>query len=417
MTVHSGLLKAAAVAVLVLSGCGGGGGGGEGDAPPAAPTYTVSGSVSGLHASGPIAGLVLRLALGGSAVDLGLATNGAFTFLPTLPLGTVYTVSVQSQPIGYVCAVSNGTGVAGSNVTDISVQCEPDYRVGGRVGGLNGVLHLQLSVDGAAPVTLRLDDDDSAVYYGAPAAMGATFAFGAGLTSGQSYVVTVSSNPSGQSCSVTDGSGVIGSGNVTSIAVSCRTTGTIPPYRSVGGTVSGLAGPLALAMAVDGDSFAAPFVVLGNTFTLPHRVRTGQAYAVSIHSEPSGQDCSVLNASGLMGSADIANVSVVCASTGAGPVRYAIGGVVTGLTSPILLRLSAGATSEDLTIIGNGPFNFTSALTSGEAYSITLPLQPVLQSGQYCTVSNASGVIGSANVPDASVGCVFRYVATASGGG
>ena len=47
------------------------------------------------------------------------------------------------------------------------------------------------------------------------------FTFGTGLTSGSAYSVTVKTNPAGQTCSVANGSGTVGSAGVTNVAVTC----------------------------------------------------------------------------------------------------------------------------------------------------------------------------------------------------
>ena len=48
-----------------------------------------------------------------------------------------------------------------------------------------------------------------------------SFTFATSLASGAAYSVTVKTNPSGQTCTVSSGSGTVGSANVTSVAVSC----------------------------------------------------------------------------------------------------------------------------------------------------------------------------------------------------
>ena len=48
-----------------------------------------------------------------------------------------------------------------------------------------------------------------------------SFTFATSLASGAAYSVTVKTNPSGQTCTVSNGSGTIGSANVTNVAVSC----------------------------------------------------------------------------------------------------------------------------------------------------------------------------------------------------
>ena len=87
----------------------------------------------------------------------------------------------------------------------------------------------------------------------------------------RAYSVTVKTNPSGQSCAVSNGSGTVGSANVTNVAVSCT---SVASY-SVGGTVSGLSGTLVLQ-----DNGGDDFSVTGNgSFTFRLRWLAARATA------------------------------------------------------------------------------------------------------------------------------------------
>ena len=161
--------------------------------------YSVGGVVEGL--SGP--GLVLQL---NGGADLAIGANGPYSFPERLADGASYTVTVLSIPPGSACDVSNASGtIQGADVTDVDVDCFAVYSVGGVVGGLAGPgLILQLNGGG----DLALDRDG-------------TFAFEALLPAGASYDVTVSGTPPGQACVVAGGSGTVGGGDVTSVAVTC----------------------------------------------------------------------------------------------------------------------------------------------------------------------------------------------------
>jgi hypothetical protein len=98
----------------LIAGCGGGGRGGE----SAPRQVTVGGTVSGL------AGTVVLQDNAGN--DLTLATNGAFTFPSAIDAGSTYAVTVLKQPAGPSCAVSNGSGTAIADVTNVSVICTVD---------------------------------------------------------------------------------------------------------------------------------------------------------------------------------------------------------------------------------------------------------------------------------------------------
>lgn len=79
---------------------------------------TISGTISGLTGTG----LVLTDSNAGTTSTI---SPGATNFmLPTaINTGTSYTVTVQTQPTGQTCTVSNGSGTAPANVTSVLVTC------------------------------------------------------------------------------------------------------------------------------------------------------------------------------------------------------------------------------------------------------------------------------------------------------
>jgi hypothetical protein len=85
------------------------------------------------------------------------------------------------------------------------------YTVGGSVSGLAGTVVLQ---DNGA--------DNLSVSANGP------FTFATALAGGTPYNVTVQTYPSGQTCTVSNGSGTIAAANVTNVAVSCMATTTTP---------------------------------------------------------------------------------------------------------------------------------------------------------------------------------------------
>src|SRR5207237_1422033 len=95
------------------------------------------------------------------------------------------------------------------------IAATPTYSVGGTVSGLSGTVVLQDN-----------GGDNLSV------AANGSFTFATKLASGSAYSVTVLTQPSGQTCAVTAGTGTIASANVTSVAVACSTN---PPVTySVG---------------------------------------------------------------------------------------------------------------------------------------------------------------------------------------
>ena len=173
-------------------------------------TFSVGGSVAGLTGTG--------LALQNNATDtLSIAADGPFTFVTELADTAPYAVTVSTQPTGQTCSVTNGSGViAAADVTNVAVTCVddvvPTYSVGGTVSGLTGA---GLALQNNAADTL-------------PVAADGPFTFVTELADGAAYAVTVSTQPTGQTCSVTDGSGTIATADVTNVAVTC-VDDVVPP--------------------------------------------------------------------------------------------------------------------------------------------------------------------------------------------
>ncbi|HRN59797.1 MAG TPA: hypothetical protein PLI44_06125, partial [Chiayiivirga sp.] len=85
------------------------------DIPP--QSYPVGGQVSGLT----VPGLVLALNNGTTRT---IVANGTYAFVPGVPTGFAYEVTIQSQPSGVACTVSNGSGtMAYAAVTNVDVSC------------------------------------------------------------------------------------------------------------------------------------------------------------------------------------------------------------------------------------------------------------------------------------------------------
>ena len=117
-------------------------------------------------------------------------------------------------------------------------------------------------------------------------------------------------NPSGQTCTVANGSGTVGSANVTNVAVSCTNNSTTGGSYSVGGTVSGLSGTVVL-QDNGGDNLS---VSANGSFTFATAVAR-RGYNVTVKTNPSGQTCTVTNGSGTVGSANVTNVAVSCTAS------------------------------------------------------------------------------------------------------
>eukprot|EP01030_Chromulinospumella_sphaerica_P002628 gene2628-2570_t len=192
------------LAAALLAGCGGGDDN-NGTPPPSAGAFSIGGAVSGLGA-----GKTVTLQNAGKD-DLTVNANGNFVFATRLDNGIAYAVTVKTQPSGQRCTVTEGTGTATANVSTVQVRCEnlaaATYTVGGSVSGLAG---------GTVVLQNNGRDDLSVASNGG-------FTFGTALAGGTAYAITVRTQPSGQSCTVRNGTGTVGSANVSTVDVSCAT--------------------------------------------------------------------------------------------------------------------------------------------------------------------------------------------------
>ena len=223
---------------------------------------------------------------------------------------------------------SGGSGGGGNATT---------YSIGGTVTGLTGSgLVLQTNSGDVVPVS-------------APGA----FTFPNQLGSGTAYTVSVKTQPSApaQICTVTNGSGTVGTTNITTVAVACSAAGTY----TVGGTVSGLVGSgltLSICTHVGGPGGGLTFchdqkqIGADGTFTLGS-VPVGDPRRhdyVAIDQQPSSppQRCVI----------STADVSAQAASGTGFTVSCAQYSYVTNTADKTLTSYSVDATTGALAVVG-----------------------------------------------------------------
>jgi hypothetical protein len=285
-----------------------GSGGDDGSTADAAPgSRTVGGSVSGLTVAavgdagagsdagaGTDAGdagdagpsLPLGLVLANGAETLAIAANGAFTFPTALAQGEAYAVTIAVQPTSphQTCTVSKGTGTIGAtNVTDVAVSCAVDtYAVSGTISGLDaaGLGLTNTYTGGGGPEVL------------APASGATTFAFTQKVKSGESYAVTVSSQPAGRFCGVTNGSGTITGASVNDVAITCGPAKYDFTYSGADETFTVPAGVTLVDVVLEGAQGGSDEPASQNyggklTATLP--VTPGEALYLFVGGKPAGE--------------------------------------------------------------------------------------------------------------------------------
>jgi uncharacterized repeat protein (TIGR03803 family) len=349
----------------------------------AAQSFPLGGTITGL---GENTSLVLTDGTDTLSVSAG---STGFTMPTPVAVGSSYTVTVGTQPTGLACSVSHGSGtMPASAVSTVQVSCtDQPFSLGGTISGLGANTGLVLS-DGTDSLTV--------------AANATTFIMPAKLAFGSTYAVAITGSPSGLTCSVSNGGGTMPAANVTNVAIACS-----DQSYTVGGTIQGLSSA-GLVLASNGNTLT---VNSGNTqFTMPTRVAYTGAYDVTVQTQPTNETCTVSNGSGIMGTANVINVTVNCAVN-----TYTIGGSISGLTATGLVLQNNG--TDDTPIPANATgFTMGGGLVSGSSYNITVETQP---SGLACTITNGTGTVASQDVGNISIACVvqsFTVLHTFTGG-
>lgn len=327
--------------------------------------YSIGGSISGLTANG------LVIANGVSTVSPSSGSN-SFMFSSRKAAGAAYAVTVQANPTGQVCTVSNGVGTIGSqSITNVSISClNTPGALGGTITGLT-----------TSGLVLKNGSNELTVTAGS-----SSFLFNSTVADGSVYSVAVKTQPTGKTCSVSSGSGTMVSAGFNSVQVTCSSNS-----YSISGSISGLV-TSGLKLKRGDDLLAASSGA--STFSFSSPVAYGASYTVVVDTQPAGYTCSLSNSSGTMGANNVTSVQVTCAVN-----SFSISGSISGLVSSGL-KLKNGS---DLLTVSSGATNFilNSQVAYGGPYSVTVDTQPT---GLTCVTSNSSGV-ASANVTGIQVTC------------
>lgn len=244
------------------------------------------------------------------------------------------------------------------------------YTIGGEITGLQGFVELQNNDRD----TLGVDTSGA-------------FVITNNAASGETYNITILSQPEGQTCVATNASGTVTNANITSVIIECSDD-QIAHYN-LSGSISGLNGTLVLqnngaddlSISDDGD------------FLFAGKLVNGDEYKVLISKQPENQSCAISNNSGSINEADVSNISISCED-----IKYSIGGSVDNLRGTLTLSLNA---TESLSLSGVTDFSFAGGVTKGAEYVVTVSSQHAAQS---CVVVNGNGT-ATADVSQIQIHC------------
>ncbi len=331
-------------------------------------TATCTNTVANFTMSVAVTGLTGTLVVQDNNSDsLTFTTNNTQTFTKTYASGASYTVTIQTQPTGQTCTLSsNATGTITANTT-VTATCVSNFTLSVAATGLSGTLAVQ-------------DNNSDSLTF----TTNNTQTFAKTYASGSSYTVTIQTQPTGQTCTL--------SSNATgTITANTTVTATCVSNFTLSVAVTGLTGTLGVQ---DNNSDTLTFTT-NNTQTFAKKYASGATYTVSVQTQPSGQTCTLSsNATGTI----TANTTVTATCVS----NFTISVAVTGLTGTLVVQDS---NADTLNFTTNNTQTFTKTYASGSSYTVTVLTQPT---GQTCTLSsNATGTITSNTTVTAT--CVSNF--------
>jgi hypothetical protein len=325
---------------------------------------TLGGTLLTLTGSNFVTGATTVTLAGNACTSPSVASSTSMTCIS--PAGTAGSASV-------VATTANGSNAANSLFTYVS----PTYTIGGNLSGLSGSVVLQNN----------LGDDLSLNANGA-------FTFGTAISSGAIYAVTVKTQPSGQTCSVSSGSGTA-TANVTNVAISCSTLPiTTGPTVSSGPTQTGAGVSVTIDQAGTGYWLLVPSSAVAPS---PAQVAAGVAY---------GSPTATVVAAGNT------------AMTAATPVTISLSGltVATSYTLYFVAKDAAGNLQSAVASVA-----VTTAALSTQTISGFAPTSPVVFGTAPATLSATGGASGQpvvfATTSDATICTVSGSTVTFTGAG
>jgi hypothetical protein len=292
-----------------------------------------------------VTGLTGTLVMQDSKNDtLTFTANNTQTFATSYIGGTAYSVTVKTQPAGQTCTLSsNSVGSITANTT-VTATCSgaTNPTISVAVSGLTGTLVMQ-------------DDKADNLTFTA----NGTKTFATAYTSGSAYTVSVKTQPTGQTCTLSSNA----TGTITAnLTVTATCSSASSPKISV--AVTGLTGTLVMQ---DDKADNLTFTT-NSTQTFATAYTSGSTYTVSVKTQPTGQTCTLSsNAAGTI-TANL-TVTATCATTTSPKISVAVSGLVGSL-------VVQDDKLDTLTFTANGTKTFPKAYTSGSTYTVSVKTQP-----------------------------------------
>ena len=304
---------------------------------------------------------------------------GAAGWTETAPTSHIFTTEGSNTLYAWA---KDAAGNVSTSLNDSVTITLPTYTIGGTISDLTGTVILQNNAG----------DNLSCSATG-------SFTFATALHSSDAYAVTVLTQPTGQTCAVSSGSGTVASVNITNVSVSCADNGD-----STSPTVTAFTIPsTSTSLTVSISSFTATDDTAVTGYKLTESATAPEAGAAGwTETAPTSHIFTTEGSNTLYAWAKDAAGNVSTSLNDSVTITlptYTIGGTISDLTGTVILQNNAG---DNLSCSATGSFTFATALHSSDAYAVTVLTQPT---GQTCAVSSGSGTVASVNITNVSVSC------------
>lgn len=223
---------------------------------------------------------------------------------------------------------------------------------------------------------------------GPTASLSANGSYSLSMPAGTTYSLRVQAQPSGQTCTISNGTGTANA-DVNNISVNCADNTIAPEAKVVSGTIAGLGTGKTMVLQLNAqDGIQETTVNADGSFQFPEPV-VG-TYTITVKTAPTGQTCTVATTGG---------ITVTCAAS-----SFKLSGTVSGNVGVVAIRNASNG--DTVTMNTNGAFSFTQPVLQGGSYSVGVFDQ---SADQTCSVTGGSGT-ANADVGNIQVSCTAVVV-------
>jgi len=281
-------------------------------------------------------------------------------------------VNASGIPVTY--DVVDSMGNAADTQTRLVYITPVAYSISGNVSGLKTGESLTITNNGADSL---------------PVSSNTSFSFPTEIVEGLTYNVQVSTQPTGQTCLVTNGAGTAAA-DVSNVQIDCSDI-----TYNINVNATGLDVGDTLVMSNNGITSN----ITANGAQTIDTAAYNAVYDVQINTSPENKSCVIGDRSDATSGNALSHVTV---DVECQFITYTLGGILTGLEAGDTPDLRAEFNTVLTTLSADGPYILANTINSGSAYTVTLNQTPT---NKNCTITGESGT-ATADVVDINIDCV-----------